>query len=65
MGNSIGESYLGGGSKVYISPAQIRRMKKNMKKVPKIQDKAQHYAQKEGEIADEWFDKTLENLEKL
>lgn len=30
-----------------ITPAQLRRMRKNMKKVPKIQDKAQQYSQKE------------------
>ncbi len=62
MWGSVWEAYMWGGSKVYISSSQIRKMKKNMKKVPKIQDKAKNYAKKEEEIVDEWFDKTLENI---
>lgn len=62
MWQSVWEFYSGSGTKVMITPAQLRRMRKNMKKVPKIQDKAQQYSQKEWEYVDQRFDNILETL---
>ncbi len=62
MGQTVGENYLGSNCKQYISPAQIRKMKKNMKKVPSIQKKAEKYSLQEEKIVDDRFEKHLKTL---
>lgn len=57
------ESYSGSKKKVYISPTKIRKMKKNMQKVPKIQEKAEKYSSQEEKIVDTWFDENLKKIE--
>jgi len=56
--------YRGGNYMQYISPSQLKKMKKNMKKVPIIQSKSDNYHQKEEEEAEELLSKIHENNKK-
>lgn len=54
------EHYFGGSQKTtHYSPQQIRKMKENMKKVPKIKEKSDQYQKKEEAEAE----KLLQQLE--
>ncbi|MDR0607356.1 MAG: hypothetical protein LBG52_03185 [Candidatus Peribacteria bacterium] len=58
------EHYYGGKQRTkHYSPQQIRKMKENMRKIPKIQAKAEQYQKKEEQEADrileQYFDSTL------
>ncbi|GHV21652.1 hypothetical protein FACS1894176_05350 [Bacteroidia bacterium] len=54
------EHYHGGSQKTkHYSPRQIKKMKENMKKVPKIQEKSDQYQKKEEAEAE----KLLQQLE--
>lgn len=56
----MAEQYYGGGQRSkHYSVSQIRKMKENMKKVPKIQKKAEQYQKKEEQEAE----KLLQQLE--
>lgn len=44
----------------YISPSQIKKMKKNMQKVPIIQSKSEKYHKKEEQEADKLLSKINE-----
>ena len=46
----------------YISPAEIRKMKKNMQKVPLIQEKSDAFHQKELIEAEIAFEQAQENI---
>jgi len=48
------EHYFGGNQRnQHYSPAQIRKMKENKRKVPKIQKKAEEYQKKESQEAEQ------------
>ncbi len=60
MGDTPG-AYTWGTYKQYISPKEIEKMKKNMKKVPIIESKAHQYHLKEEQEAEELLSQLHEN----
>ena len=65
--NGMQESYWWGGRVKRLSPAQIRKMKENMRKVPEIQKKSELYHRNEELAAEDilatQLDSTLEEKE--
>lgn len=65
--NGMQESYWWGGRVKRLSPAQIRKMKENMRKVPEIQKKSELYHRNEELAAEDilatQLDSTLEKKE--
>ncbi len=53
--------YRWGGYKQYISPQELKKMKKNMKKVPIIQEKSDSYHRKEEQEAEHILSKITTN----
>ena len=54
-------AYMWGGYTQHLSPREIEKMRKNMKKVPIIESKAAKYHEKEEEEAEKILSKLHEN----
>jgi hypothetical protein len=55
------EQYYGGNRKRRLSPWELEQMRRQMKKVPEIQQKAEQYQKKEEETIEKQFEQHLQH----